>query len=62
LLKSTRKSETARTGKPSNKAGGDIVTIWLALHYLALIALALAAVGLLVAVAAWDEISGRGDE
>jgi hypothetical protein len=38
------------------------VTIGLALHYLAVIVLALAAVGLLVAVAAWDDISGRGDE
>ncbi len=38
------------------------MTIWVALHYLALIVLALAAVGLLVAVASWDEISGRGEE
>jgi hypothetical protein len=32
------------------------------LHYLAVIVLALAAVGLLVAVASWDDISGRGKE
>jgi hypothetical protein len=38
------------------------VTIGTVLHYLAVIVFALAAVGLLVAVASWDDISGRGDE
>ena len=38
------------------------MTIGTVLHYLAVIVLALAAVGLLVAVASWDEISGRGEE